>query len=307
MAENEKLNGANGQTPIKKKVARRGVSNNTQAVSQLKFHEKDAAANGLFIGHLHEVRVDWSVNADGKTFTGLNMPRLTFHFASNHKNANEVRHVYQTLFPIESNVDTIPNGQKAWRVDNLFKWIKHLLDVYYLKGRELTEQEEEALTLPFVDFDDDGGYVAVEPEEVLAGYKVLFENTAAMLNGTFNIKDGEVAKPTYKTVDGQYIPAWIKLLRHKKVRNEWVDVTQNGDLGFDTFIGNGVVEIMKKDTLPSVLRIDFAKESITPKETRKAPTIGGINPAMPSVMPAFAGEGSPVNSAFNETSGEMPF
>ena len=37
------------------KKLKRGVSNQTQAVNQLKFHEKDAAQNGLFVGHLDTV------------------------------------------------------------------------------------------------------------------------------------------------------------------------------------------------------------------------------------------------------------
>ena len=50
MAE-EKINGAAAEAPAKRN--RRGVTNETKAVSQLKFHEKDAvqqgAAAGLFI------------------------------------------------------------------------------------------------------------------------------------------------------------------------------------------------------------------------------------------------------------------
>ena len=52
------------------KKARRGVSNKTQAVAQLKFHEKDAAQNGLFVGHLESVSVEWFTDANGKEFEG---------------------------------------------------------------------------------------------------------------------------------------------------------------------------------------------------------------------------------------------
>lgn len=259
------------------KKLRRGVSNQTQAVSQLRFHEKDAAQNGLFIGHLEECRVDWSINADGKSFTGMNMPRLTFHFASNHSNANERRHVYHTLFPVESNVNTIPNGVEEWKVNNVFNWIKHILDVFYLKGRQLNEQEEDALTIPFVDFDDNGEYVAIDPEEVLNGYATLFNNVVAMLNGLYDAHEGETPKPYYKDANGKPISIWMKLLRHRKRRNDWINVGQNGELGFDQFIGAGAIEIQKANTPPAILRIDFSKESITPKETKKQPTIGTNN------------------------------
>lgn len=299
----------NAQTVAKK--VRRGVSNKTQAVAQLKFHEKDAAQNGLFVGHLEEVRVDWSNNADGRSFTGMSIPRLTFHFASNHANASEKRHVYQTLFPIESNVNTIPGGSEDWKVNNVFNWIKHILDVFYLKGREMTEAEEDALSLTFEDFDENGEYVSVEVEDVIAGYRAIFENAAAMLNGSFELADGETAKPVYKTSDGKFIPCWLKLLRHKKRKGDWINVGANGDLAFDSFIGNGVVELLKKDCPPTVLRLDLAKESITPKETKKTPTIGAPGmgaPAMGGVMAGAPGMGMPVdNGAFQAAGEEMPF
>lgn len=300
---------ANAQTVAKK--VRRGVSNKTQAVAQLKFHEKDAAQNGLFVGHLEEVRVDWSNNAEAKSFTGMDIPRLTFHFASNHTNASEKRHVYQTLFPVESNVNTIPGGSEDWRVNNVFNWIKHILDVFYLKGREMTEAEEDALSLTFEDFNENGEYVSVEVEDVIAGYRTIFENAAAMLNGSFELGDGEIAKPVYKTSDGKFIPCWLKLLRHKKRKGDWVNVGANGDLAFDGFIGNGVVELLKKDCPPTVLRLDLAKESITPKETKKTPTIGAPGmgaPAMGGVMAGAPSMGMPVdNGAFQAAGEEMPF
>ena len=281
--ENANVAVENAQSPAKRN--RRGVSNKTRAVSQLKFHEKDAAQNGLFVAHLDTVSVDWSESKDdAKQFAGCKVPRVTIHFASNQKDANEQRHVYYTLNPVESSVDTMEGGKDEWRVNNIFQWMKHILEVYYLKGREMTETEEDALCLPFSDCDDEGNYVPIEPEEVLAGYRVIFDNFVAMMNGSFGLKEGEVAKPVFKTADGRFIPAWIKLLRHKKVKGEWRDVAQNGELGFDSFIGNGVVEIMKNNQPPVTLRIDLAKESITPKQTSKKPSVG-----VPSMGAPMAG------------------
>lgn len=309
-ADKEKVAEGSAQPTVKK--VRRGVNNQTKAVAQLRFHEKDASTqNGLFIGHLDSVSVDWSVNAEGKQFTGEKVPRVTLHFASNHQSASEQRHVYYTLNCVESNVNTIPEGSEEWKVNNIFNWMKHILDVYYLKGREMTEEEELALSLPFTDYDDEGNYVVVETADVIAGYAYIFNNFAAMMNGQFNLKDGETAKPCYKTADGKFIPAWLKLLRHKKVKGEWKNVAQNGELGFDSFIGNGVVELIRKDMPPAVLRVDLAKESITPKETKKAPSIGAANSgiaAMGGVMAgAPMGMGTPTNSAFAEAADDMPF
>ena len=287
MSETKKNVVEGAQTTTKK--VRRGVSNKTQAVAQLKFHEKDAAQNGLFVGHLESVSVEWFTDANGKEFTGEKVPRLVFHFTSNHANASEKRHVYQTLFPIPSNVNTIPGGTEEWKVNNVFNWIKHILDVFYLKGRELTEAEEAALSLPFDDTDDNGEYVVVDVEDVLAGYRAIFEAAASMLNGEFTGDHEATGKACYKTADGKFIPCWLKLLRHKKRKNDWINVTQNGDLGFDGFIGNGVVELLKKDVPPTVLRLDLAKESITPKETKKTPTIGAPGMAASGMGGVMAG------------------
>ena len=309
MSETKKNVVEGAQTTTKK--VRRGVSNKTQAVAQLKFHEKDAAQNGLFVGHLESVSVEWFTDANGKEFTGEKVPRLVFHFTSNHANASEKRHVYQSLIPVPSNVNTIPEGIESWKVDNVFNWIKHILDVFYLKGRELTEEEEDALSLTFDDTDENGEYVSVEVADVLAGYRSVFENACAMLNGQFNIADGETAKPCFKTADGKFIPCWLKLLRHKKRKNDWINVTSNGDLGFDGFIGNGVVELMRKDMPPTVLRLDLAKESITPKETKKTPSIGV--PGTGSPMGGVMMPGAPIgdvygsNDASNAANGDMPF
>lgn len=307
---------ASAQAVIGKKH-RRGVSNETKAVSQLKFHEKDAAQNQLFIGHLENVTVDWSVNADGKSFSGMKVPRLTFHFESNHQNASERRHVYQTLFPQESNVDTIPGGSKAWQVDNVLNWIKHILDVYYLKGREMTDEEEALLDLPLDDTDENGEYVSVEPEDVIAAYTSLFTNTANLLNGEIGVDGKEPThKPCYKTADGKFISTWLKLIRYKKVKNEWRANGQNGDLAFDSFIGAGAIEIVRTKnnaTMPPVrLRLDTSRESITPKEVKKEPTIGGINGVIGGAGTVSVGavpmeNGNGVNTAYTDAASDMPF
>ena len=286
------------------KKNRRGISNNTVAAARLKFHEKDASpANGLFMAHLDSVSVEWSQNAEGNSFAGLKMPRLVVTFASNHDNVKERRYVTKTFFPVESNVDTIPGGKNAWQVDALLNWTKHLLDVFYLKGRELTVEEEDALTLDFVDFtEDENGnveYEAVDAQAVLDGYRKMFDNAAAMLNGQFNLADGAVAKPCFKDANGKFINCWIKLLRAVRNRKgSWVDVDKSKDLSFPSFVGNGFVEIVKmKDNQilpPVILTVDKVKESITPKDTEpKAPTIGapGI-PGMPggaAIVPPTGG------------------
>lgn len=305
----EKVETAGAEKAVK--PIRRGINNETKAVAQLRFHEKDAAGNGLFMAHLHRVSVEYSTNTDGKQFTGLRVPRLVFEFCSNHSSESEMRHVYHSLFPVESNVETIPGGKEDWKVNQVLNFIKHMLDVYYLKGRALSEKEIEDLSLPFVDFDENNQYVAVEPETVLAGYESVFRVVSDMLNGNYSKAGEEVSgKPVYKTADGKFIPCWLKLIRYKKRKTDWAPVS-NGDLAIDPFIGAGVVEIAKGTNPPSILMIDLSKESITPKEVRKTPTIGGQSNMMGGVMaaaPMTMGAGNN-NAAYNEVAavGEMPF
>ena len=313
---NEKESAAVVANGAAKKVNRRGINNSRHAVNRLKFHEKDAASNGLFVAHLDSVSVDWSVNAEAKAFTGLRVPRLTFTFASNHTNVNERRYIVKTLFPVESNVDTIPDGKDAWQVDNVLNWAKHILDVLYFKGREMTPEEEDALTLTFEDFtEDENGniqYVAIEPQDVIDGYRHVFENVAAMINGTFNLADGETAKPCYKDANGNPISLWIKLLRAVRNRKgDWTNVDKGGELSFTGFVGSGAIEVVKGNNPPAILRIDAAKESITPKQVNKTPSVGvpqmpgmGAGIAIPSASSIPNGAD---NSAFAGAADDMPF
>ena len=187
----------------------------------------------------------------------------------------------------------------------------------------MTIEEEDALTLDFVDFtEDENGnveYEAVDAQAVLDGYRKMFDNAAAMLNGQFNLADGAVAKPCFKDANGKFINCWIKLLRAIRNRKgSWVDVDKSKDLSFPSFVGNGFVEIVKmKDNQilpPVILTVDKVKESITPKDTEpKAPTIGapGI-PGMPggdAIVPPTAGNDMMAGvGSFDPTSQtDMPF
>lgn len=296
-----------------RKVARRGISNETRAVTRIKFHEKDCVpANGLFIGHLESVSVDISNSDKIKAFPNMDVPRLVFHFESNHAKQSERRYYGHTIWPVESSIDTIPGGRREAAVNNVLNIIKHFLDVFYLNGRELTIEEEEALTLDFIDYDETGAYIPVKAEEVLASYRKIFENAAAMLNGTFGLEEGETPKPCYKTADGKFIPIWMKLLRHVKNRDgEWKNVGLNGDLAFSLNIGSGLIEKVNGQNPPVTLRINFARESITPKNTEvKKPTLAGVTTGISGTIIAnnVPIMGAQQNDAYISASeDEMPF
>lgn len=323
MSTEEIKAGAPADVAAPKKRRVRGITNETRAVVRKKFDEKRDAnrSNGLFIGHLENVEVNWATlkeDANIPQFAGLAVPYLTFTFASNEENENDRKYTTVRFGAVESNVETIPGAKSEWKVNVIFQFMKHIYDVFVLKGRAMTEAEEDALTLPFEDFEDDGNggyqYVALEAEVILNGYKTLFENYVKLMNN-----DG---KPHYKAANGKILPIWMKLLRFIRAKNEWKSVlsgNQAGELAFPTFIGEGVIELFDANKQPSI-KLDVHKESIVFKEEAmkaKTPNVGApIAGAAPAggVTPAFGG--APVNPAFggfpdspipNADASELPF
>lgn len=315
----EKVTKAEAGQPaeVANKKKRRGISNETRATSRLKFDDvRDAnKANGLFQGHLENVEVkDITIGEETTgmpSFNGMTVPKLILTFASNHPAVAERRYVSMQFLPAESNVDTIPNGSKAWQVDRIMAYLKHLLDVYLLKGKPMSEEQEDALTLAFEDFDDNGEYVSVDPTEVINGWRVLFENFANIMN------TGKDSKPIYVTADGKIIPIWMKLLRFTKNKGQWKPVeggNRAGDLAFPGFVGEGVIELFVTNKAP-ILKVDATKEKIAVMDIAKTPT----NPAVPGMpgapmggVPAGFGDGmgadngSPI-PAFPGAGEDLPF
>lgn len=297
---------------VVKKVSRRGVAA-ARGTTRLKFSHEQAKQNGLFLAHLDNVVVSMIQIGEDKTgmpsFNGLEIPKLVLTFASNESDVNKRHYTTLQFTAVESNANTIPGGKDEWKVNTVFDWFKHILNVYVLKGRELTEEESSALTLSFEDFDEQGEYVPVEPEDVIAGWKTLFENFENIINR------GKEGQPYYKSKDGKDIPVWIKLLRYiKNNKRGWMPVN-NGDLAFPSFVGEGCVEVYKQNTIPSI-RIDSVKESIIPMnvEKAKAPNMPTPNVGMGSA-PAMGGVpvGDPMVSGGNfggisvEAMEDMPF
>lgn len=266
-----------------KKVSRRGLAS-ARGTSRLKFSNEQAKPNGLFLGHLEEVKYSVITIGEDKTgmpsFNGFEIPKLTLTFASNEEDVNKRHYVYKTFTAVESNVNTIPGGKEEWKVNSVFDWLKHILNVYYLKGRKLTDEEAAALSLNFEDFDEQGEYVSVDTEVVINAWKVLFENFEQLMNR------GKDDKPVYYDKNNKPINIWIKLLRYIKSRKSWTPVN-NGDLSLPQFVGEGCIEIYQQNTPPSI-KIDFVKESILiinvekPK-TPNMPAVGGMAPMMGGV------------------------
>lgn len=264
-----------------KKVIGRGINNETRSAAQRKFHVSMIdKSTGLFVGALAEVKLDYMDFKDGddskSVFKGLKVPRLSFHFTSLEANATQRAHVYKTFTPVESTVDTMPGGTAAWKVEGaVLGYIKHFLDIYLLKGRELTEAEVEALVLPLNDVDEEGQFNPLEAEEVVAAYDTLFTNVAKLFN------TGNAGKAVYLSDKGTPITTWMKLLSCYKTKNVWKHV-DNGNLAFQSFVGEGVIEI-KKDGFSPLLNINTSIESVSNKVEAKAPSALPQIPGIPSV------------------------
>lgn len=298
----------NQETPIEevKKVSRRGLGS-ARGTARLKFGNDQAKPNGLFLGHLEEVKYSTITIGEDKTgmpsFNGFEIPKLTLTFASNEEDPNKRHYVSKTFTAVESNVNTIPGGKEEWKVNSIFDWLKHVLNVYYLKGRELTDEEAAALSLTFEDFDEQGEYVSVDTEIVINAWKVLFENFENIMNRG---KDG---KPVYHDKNNKFIPVWLKLLRYVKSRKSWTPIN-NGDLSFPPFVGEGCIEIYQQNAIPSI-KIDLVKETILimnvekPK-TPNMPAVGGMAPMMGGV--AIDQTMNPMGADISsQTIDDMPF
>lgn len=275
----------NQETPIEevKKVSRRGLGS-ARGTARLKFGNDQAKPNGLFLGHLEEVKYSTITIGEDKTgmpsFNGFEIPKLTLTFASNEEDPNKRHYVSKTFTAVESNVNTIPGGKEEWKVNSVFDWLKHVLNVYYLKGRELTDEEATALSLTFEDFDEQGEYVSVDTEVVINAWKVLFENFENIMNRG---KDG---KPVYHDKNNKFIPVWLKLLRYVKSRKSWTPIN-NGDLSLPQFVGEGCIEIYQPNAILSI-KIDLVKETILIMNVEKSkapnmPAVGGMAPMMGGV------------------------
>ena len=295
----------NQEIPIEevKKVSRRGLSS-ARGTARLKFGNDQAKPNGLFLGHLEEVKYSTITIGEDKTgmpsFNGFEIPKLTLTFASNEEDPNKRHYVSKTFTAVESNVNTIPGGKEEWKVNSVFDWLKHVLNVYYLKGRELTDEEATALSLTFEDFDEQGEYVSVDTEIVINAWKVLFENFENIMNR---------GKPVYHNKNNKFIPVWLKLLRYVKSRKSWTPIN-NGDLSLPQFVGEGCIEIYQQNAIPSI-KIDLVKETILimnvekPK-TPNMPAVGGMAPMMGGV--AIDQTMNPMGTDIsNQTIDDMPF
>lgn len=293
MAEETKAPVAGAQATPAKPARRRGITNETVGTTRLRFSHVDAKPNGLFVGHLDDVqitKVDIKEDSSGMpSFRGIELSRLVFTFASNEEDKTKRRYQTLSFLPVESNVNTIPGGKEEWKVTRIFNYLKHILDVYVLRGQPMTAEMEDALSLGFEDFDEQGEYVVVDPKTVADAWNKLFENFFNLFN---TAKDGA---PAWKTKDGKLIPIWIKLIRYIKAGQKgWVEVDR-GNLSFPTYPGEGVIELFIQNTAPTI-KLDATREAIKPMNIEKKRTPNLSIPGMAGGVDVTTGAGPVMGS-----------
>lgn len=299
------------------KRRRRGINKDTRSSNRIKYDVRDMVqGSGLFQGICHELKLDYVTIGEDKdgmpSFTGMKIPRITITFKSPEpKEENLKRFVSKTFMPVESNVETMIDGKNEWKVTGLFSFMKHIITVMVTKGAEVTEEMEDLLTLPFEDSDEDGNFIDVGVETVIAGYEYVFKNFVNIINN-----DGS---PYYKTKDGKDIIYWLKLIKSYKAKGVWRNNDSTGELGFPNYVGEGIIEVYKPGILPS-LRLMTAKErlSLAPEQktnnTSKQGIYGGaVLPGSGVELPQTSGMGAygaiPDGSPSFESVGneDMPF
>lgn len=301
--------------PAKPKL-RRGINNETRGTTRLKFDTCHARPNGLFIAHIDSIEVKevqiGEETSGLQSFAGLSVPRLVINFSSNEEDVNKRKYIQLRFLAVESNVETIPGGKSEWKVQQIFDYLKHFYNVFVLRGREMTEDEINALALDLEDVDENGEYVPVAAETVVAAWKSLFENFANLMN------TGKNGSPVYFDNNGKPIAIWMKLIRFvKNGKNVWKPIA-NGELAFPTFVGEGVIEIFKQNTPPSI-RVNIVSEDIKPRKIESAPKVpnmpmagvpvGGMGMGMPGGMPIDSGASEYMNTMAgmaNEIGEDLP-
>ena len=75
------------------------------------------------------------------------------------------------------------------------------------------------------------------------------------------------------------------------------------------FVGTGCIELAPTPNYqPKIISYDSSKESITPKEVKKAPSIPGMAGTEGGVMAGMPGMGgTAAGSAYTEAADDMPF
>ncbi len=224
------------------------ISKETKGTSAKLIKPTPSKYNGLVLMMLTSVTVSYveAKDASGEwgIFIGKQIPKLNFNFVEvvDEKGAKPGVYSY-TRTPVAYN----PNSSdKDWWFTQTIQMVKHLIDVY--TNEQWNDAYTELLSLELKDEEMTG-------DEILAAFDKFFKGIATVFNGDEKLK----LPCIYKDANGKAKTIWGKLLLYVKVK-----AINNGNFGFTSYPGEGVIELYVPGVKPS-LTINIAKgESILP-------------------------------------------
>lgn len=239
----------------------KGINNDVQSTSRKKFilnPEIDGGISRAIVAKIEVATADIANDSKMTTFRGKKIPRLVIHFESTMDRPGVKTSYYDHAYlPYEHNPDNVMNKDNSWKFDSMAQTIKHLHEV--LSGRGLTKEEVELMTFP-INETENGSFVEIPVDDIIAGWTAWFNGICAVFNGGYKVEDDKTAPSLLINADSTPIPLFVKLLLY--ANNKEVN---NGDPGLPMFPGEGVFQKILKD-VPREIRVKIEKgESIVPK------------------------------------------
>lgn len=228
----------------------KSINKETRGASVKKIVCKPDVNGGLALVVLSDVDV---ANAEIKQdssyveFRGMEVPRLTFVFTEKVIGNEEAGMYFKSYMPNPE----IFNSDNEWKWDTMAQTMKHFIDV--LSEDNFKDEYADLLNLPM---DEGKEYTA---EEQIAAWATFFKGVQKVFKG--NKKEGLPVLLNKIT--------WAKLLLDIKGTK-----VNGGDFGMSNYPGDGLIELYKEGTAPS-LRINIAKgESIVPRVYEEPTKLG---------------------------------
>lgn len=251
------------------------VNKDTRIGSIKQFSPDPKVFDGLCLGELVEVSKgsrQFKEDSESVAYRGKTLPRLTFHFQEITKDKSEPGHYFY-------NVDVpTPDTKYVYSFTEAYaQFIGHFADKFGML-------DTFNLDIPI---EKDKNYTGDQLADI---YTKLIDYTVGFFNGELDGKGKKITngKPIFK---GKALA--IKLLYYFKNKE-----VNNGNPGFPKFVGEGVIEVLRKTdngyVKPSI-KVNVAKgEDIVPKAKGATPAgiPAGGNAAAPAggSLPSWAQE-----------------
>jgi hypothetical protein len=222
----------------------RGITKETRSGSFRKFKPVPEKHYGLNIAVLHSVTVTKHIakeDSKQESFRGLEVPRITFEFREFTKDEPAIfYHSYNAL--------ELDRESTTMLEDAMFQMTNHFISAF---KHDITDEEYTLLNMTATENS--------KPSEVLADYNKFFDGVAKIFN------EGNNGKAIFKNDKDEPRVIYLKLLMYQLIKGQ-SSLVNKGDFGIPMFVGEGIVELYRKDIKPN-LAINIAKgESIIPRE-----------------------------------------